>query len=79
MKSHIMQAEVREAVVSIMSNNSDEVVCQSTNDGEYRHSLPASQNAVEEPSCSQRNHSSPQVVIIMTSFFLKCKNIYYPL
>ncbi|XP_077177406.1 tesmin isoform X2 [Paroedura picta] len=56
-------AEVREAVVSIMSNNSDEVVCQSTNDGEYRHSLPASQNAVEEPSCSQRNYSSPQVVI----------------
>ncbi|XP_015268317.1 PREDICTED: tesmin [Gekko japonicus] len=56
-------AEVREAVVSIMSNNSDEVVCQSTNDGEYRRSLPASQNAGEEPSCSQRNYSSPQVVI----------------
>ncbi|XP_060118080.1 tesmin [Heteronotia binoei] len=56
-------AEVREAVVSIISNNPEEVVCQSTNDGEHRHSLPASQNAVEEPSCSQKNYSSPQVVI----------------
>nr|XP_056707952.1 tesmin [Euleptes europaea] len=56
-------AEMREAVVSIMANNSDELVGQSSNGGETRHNLPVSQNAVEEPSCSQRNYSSPQVVI----------------
>ncbi|XP_048340516.1 tesmin [Sphaerodactylus townsendi] len=56
-------AEVREAVVSIMANNSDELVGQSTNCGESRHNLPASQNAMEEPSCSHRNYSSSQVVI----------------
>ncbi|XP_054825992.1 tesmin [Eublepharis macularius] len=55
--------EVREAVVSIMANNSEEVVCENTNGGESRQNLPASQNAMEEPSCSHKNYSSPQVVI----------------
>ncbi|XP_061469057.1 tesmin [Rhineura floridana] len=56
-------AEVREAVVSITANDSDEAVFQNSNDDEMSHTLAASQNAMEEPTCSQRNYSSPQVII----------------
>ncbi|XP_062974468.1 tesmin [Elgaria multicarinata webbii] len=54
--------EVREAVVSITANNSEEAVFQNSN-GETSHSLAVSQNAVEEPTCSHRNYSNPQVII----------------
>ncbi|XP_028591808.2 tesmin isoform X2 [Podarcis muralis] len=56
-------AEVREAVVSITANNSDEAVFQNSNGEEISHNLAASQNAMEEPTCSQRNYASPQVII----------------
>nr|XP_034978481.1 tesmin [Zootoca vivipara] len=56
-------AEVREAVVSITANNSEEAVFQNSNGEEISHNLAASQNAVEEPTCSQRNYASPQVII----------------
>ncbi|CAI5763146.1 Hypothetical predicted protein [Podarcis lilfordi] len=55
--------EVREAVVSITANNSDEAVFQNSNGEEISHNLAASQNAMEEPTCSQRNYASPQVII----------------
>ncbi|KAJ6664972.1 hypothetical protein lerEdw1_005203 [Lerista edwardsae] len=56
-------AEIREAVVSITANNSEEAVFQNSNGGEIHHNLAASQNAMEEPTCSHSNYFNPQVII----------------
>ncbi|XP_053145842.1 tesmin isoform X3 [Hemicordylus capensis] len=56
-------AEVREAVVSITTNNLEESVFQNSNGGGTSHNLTTSQSAMEESANSHRNYSSPQVII----------------
>nr|XP_020639732.1 tesmin isoform X2 [Pogona vitticeps] len=56
-------AEVRDAVVSITANNSEEEAFHNSNNGATNHKLAVSQNAVEGPTCSHRNCSNPQVII----------------
>ncbi|KAJ7344293.1 hypothetical protein JRQ81_000243 [Phrynocephalus forsythii] len=56
-------AEVRNAVVSITANNSEEEVFHNSNNEETSHKPAVSQNAVEGPTCSHENYSSPQVII----------------
>ncbi|KAM6461628.1 tesmin isoform 1-T1 [Liasis olivaceus] len=56
-------SEVKETAASLAVNNSEEGVFHSSNGAEAGHNLAVAQNAVEEPSCSQRNYSNPQVII----------------
>ncbi|XP_042311712.1 tesmin isoform X2 [Sceloporus undulatus] len=55
-------AEVREAVVSITSNNAEEIF-QNSDSGENSHNLPISHEIEDGANCSQRNYPSPQVII----------------
>lgn len=59
------QTEVREAIIT--SNDSEEAVFQNSNSEQTSYNSAVSKNAIEEPSCSQRNYSNPQVVI--TNFY----------
>ncbi|XP_066475701.1 tesmin [Tiliqua scincoides] len=56
-------AEIREAVVSITADNSEEAVFQNSNGEEIHYNLATSQNAAEEPTCSHSNYFNPQVII----------------
>ncbi|KAH0621029.1 hypothetical protein JD844_022032 [Phrynosoma platyrhinos] len=55
-------AEVREAVVSITSNDT-EGIFQNSDSGENSHSLPISHAVEDGANCSQRNYPSSQVII----------------
>ncbi|XP_034272626.1 tesmin isoform X3 [Pantherophis guttatus] len=55
--------EIKETAVSLVVNNTEEGVFHSSNGAEAGHNLAAAQNAVEEPTYSQRNYSTPQVII----------------
>ncbi|XP_058012511.1 tesmin [Ahaetulla prasina] len=55
--------EIKETAVSLVVNNTEEGVFQSSNGAEAGHNLAAAQNAVEEPTYSQKNYSTPQVII----------------
>ncbi|XP_070591884.1 tesmin isoform X2 [Erythrolamprus reginae] len=52
--------EIKETAVSLVVNNTEEGVFHSAEAG---HNLAAAQNAMEEPTYSQRNYSTPQVII----------------
>nr|XP_016849083.1 PREDICTED: tesmin isoform X2 [Anolis carolinensis] len=55
--------EVKDAIVSITTTKSEEVL-QNSDTEENSHNLPVSQNVVEEgPTCSQKNYSSPHMII----------------
>ncbi|KAM3853194.1 tesmin [Vipera latastei] len=54
--------EIKETAVSLVENNT-EGVFHSSNGTEAGHNLAAEQNAVEESTYSQRNYSTPQVII----------------
>ncbi|XP_039187186.1 tesmin isoform X3 [Crotalus tigris] len=55
--------EIKETAVSLVVNNTEEGVFHSSNGTEAGHNLAAEQNAVEESTYSQRNYSTPQVII----------------
>ncbi|XP_026523921.1 tesmin [Notechis scutatus] len=54
--------EIKETAVSLLVNNT-EGVFHSSNGAEAGQNLAVTQNAVEEPTYSQRNYSTPQVII----------------
>ncbi|XP_029140156.1 tesmin-like [Protobothrops mucrosquamatus] len=61
--TEITPNEIKETAVSLVVNNTEEGVFHSSNGTEAGHNLAAEQNAVEESTYSQRNYSTPQVII----------------
>lgn len=67
MKLLVFQNEIKETAVSLVVNNTQEGVFHSSNGAVAGHNLAAAQNSMEEPTYSQRNYSTPQVVNITSS------------